>query len=234
MSVELRDVAAGQCPQQPFLIRPAHTYLIHCQVTLLPGVAGTVALTDRDPIHGTFTSSFNLTDPAKSSAVPSPSGSTRLPADFPEAAGVPEAEDVAGVSVGPVSEQDDTARRRAGLFEPPEITAYSASKPAPGEPLFFTVKYVVTQRSPEVEVMSYKFLGGVTAGKCPGPFLIRPVHTYLLRCQAALRPGVGAALRIDLRSAGQAGGGILVGINCSQCPRFDPAAQDPTAASSPS
>lgn len=59
---ELRDVAAGSCPQ-PFLVRPAHTYLIHCQVTFRADTPGTAVFTDRNSTASNG-ATFYLPDPA--------------------------------------------------------------------------------------------------------------------------------------------------------------------------
>jgi len=162
-------------------------------------------------------------------STPVPSTPVSRPAAFPDAGGVPEAAGVPGVSIGPVSEQDAAVFRDTGsYYANPGIVGYSRPEPKPGEPLLFTVKYIAGLDSPEVAVLSWSF-GGVTEGDCPGPFLIRPVHTYLLRCRAVLRPGVPGDLTLSYR-AEHSEGGVLLGINCPKCVNpYDAAAQQRAA-----
>ena len=48
LTSEVRDVASGSCAQ-PFLARPGHAYVIHCQAVLKTGVTGKGTVTLRSP-----------------------------------------------------------------------------------------------------------------------------------------------------------------------------------------
>ncbi|MDQ1740095.1 MAG: hypothetical protein QOE53_1747 [Pseudonocardiales bacterium] len=48
LTISLQDVAAGRCPRA-FRVRPAHAYLISCQVTFRPGADGWAEYTARGP-----------------------------------------------------------------------------------------------------------------------------------------------------------------------------------------
>ncbi|HST47502.1 hypothetical protein [Jatrophihabitans sp.] len=140
-------------------------------------------------------------------ATPSPSRSALPTASFPEARGVPEAEDVAGVTVVPATADDAIlyGDPQDYYYFSPTIAEYPSPEPAPGEPFEFTVKYIAGRNAPEVAVFSSE-LRGVSTGACPGPFLARSVHTYLLHCRAVYRPGGDGQLVISYHAAGSEGG----------------------------
>jgi hypothetical protein len=180
--IVLRDVAAGSCPR-PFLVRPGHTYLIRCEMTFLPESAGQLVIT-------TIGSSGW--------------GEMVLPlsGEVGDLAGIPEASKVAGVSVGPVSEQDD-ADLDSHLGQPyvrdfNGVKDYSG-KPTPGKSYPFTVKYVVSRFQYPVSVVSMTFQD-VASGSCPEPFLARADHTYLIRCRITFRAGAAGKLTLVSRT----------------------------------
>lgn len=156
---------------------------------------------------------------------PSPTHSTRPPAYFREARGVPEAEDVPGVSIEPISDQDDRYYRDVGSYYSPLVTDYSTPRPKPGEPYSFVLKYIVDPHDGPVLVLSWQFQG-LKTGDCPGPLRVRPGSTYLLHCTATLGPDGGGTMM--LRWHGEATeGGTLLGIACSDCRPWSQSAPDP-------
>jgi len=147
---------------------------------------------------------------------PAPARPTRPPAYFREALGVPEAEDVPGVSIEPISDVDARTYQDLGFYyNDPQIVDYSTPRPKPGEPYSFTLKYTVAPNEEPVYVLSWKF-EGVKTGDCPGPLLVRQGHTYLLHCTATLGPDGGGTLTVMWHGDNEEGG-LLLGVACSEC-----------------
>ncbi|HEV2888695.1 MAG TPA: hypothetical protein VGX49_17425 [Jatrophihabitans sp.] len=178
VSIELRDVASGSCPQ-PFLARPAYTYRIRCQVTFLASAAGEATLSIRS-LAGVSSATANLVDPAK---YPSPTSTSSAAQEYSEAlAGAPEASTVAGVSERPATADEVREGEGIGTLESPVV------QPERGRSYPMTFSYVPRSDGPAVSVLTFKF-EDVTAGRCPRAFRIRPGHAYRISCQVTFRPG---------------------------------------------
>jgi hypothetical protein len=186
-------------------LRPWSTPMLAAAAVVLLAVGAMVAITLR---LDQKTAPANLR--------PAPSHPTYPPVYFPEARGVPEAEDVPGVSIEPISDVDARTYKDLGFYyNNPAVTGYSTPNPKPGEPYSFTVKYIVDPKGEPVYVLSWQF-EGVKTGDCPGPVLVRPGHTYLLHCTATLGPDGRGTLRFMWQGDAE-GGGILLGVACSEC-----------------
>jgi hypothetical protein len=186
LTTEVRDVASGSCAQ-PFLARPGHAYVIHCQAMLLSGVNGKATLTLRTSTD-TTSGSMNLIDPAEHPASPSPFES--IPPDQQEAArayaealaSAPEASKVAGVS--------DRAATADELLQGGIVGTSDDSVflPDPGRSYPMTLIYIPAWNAPATAVLAVRF-EDVAAGRCPRPFRTHPGHAYLIRCQVTFRAG---------------------------------------------
>lgn len=187
LSISLQDVAAGSCPR-PLLVRPNHTYLIRCEVTFLPDATGQLLVTE-----------------VNRSAPGSGAGGTvvvPLSGQMGDLARVPEANEVTGISVGPVSDQDDAyvrANVNSPLISDFNGTKDFSGKTTPGKSYPFPVKYIVPRVAYPASVVSMTFQD-VASGRCPEPFLVRADHTYLIRCQVTLRAGAAGKLAFHFRS----------------------------------
>lgn len=217
LSGELHDVASGSCPQ-PFMSRPGHTYLIRCQVSFRAGGIGRATFIERT-LTGTVNYSFNLTGPAGKAAgsATSPSLSTSASQDpqssaareYSEAAaGAREATEVAEVSVGPLSAQDAATYGLTGDAGPfinlsgdasPFGTDFSRVELIPGKSYSLMLKYLVGPGAGPVAVLTME-LQYVASGSCPGPLLVRPAHTYLIRCQVTYLTTAAGQLRVTRRT----------------------------------
>ena len=51
-----------------------------------------------------------------------------------------------------------------------------------------TLIYVPPSGAPAISVLAIRF-EDVAAGRCPGPFRVRPGHSYLIHCQVTFRAG---------------------------------------------
>ena len=212
VSGELRDVASGSCPQ-PFRVRPGHTYLIRCEVTFLAGVVGKATFAKRGPLE-TAIHSFNLGNPAGRSASPSiprPEETSIVPgrqeaarAYFEAVASAPEASKVAGVSELPATAEDSPlGGEKVGVDG-------SVWKPERGRSYPLTLTYVPPADAPAISVLAMEF-EDVAAGRCPGPFRVRPAHAYTLRCQVTFRAGaVGVAYYRVTGPHGRSGTGMTI------------------------
>jgi hypothetical protein len=108
-----------------------------------------------------------------------------------------EATDVAGVSVGPVSAHDAAEFKDTGLIKG-DIS--SIKNPIPGKTYSFTLTYVAGQSHNPATVLTTE-VSAVASGSCAEPFLARPEHTYVIRCQATLLAGVTGKATLTLWSA---------------------------------
>ena len=187
VSGELRDVAGGSCPQ-PFLARRAHTYLIHCQVTLRAGVHGTAAFLARSP-GGTTGASFNLTDLTSSEK------EEALHAYSEAVASAPEASKVAGVSERAASADEPPAGEGFGTPDGP------IARPEPGRSYPLTLLYIPSSDAPAISVLAVRF-EDVAASRCPPAFRIRPAHDYLIRCEVTFRAGAAGMAYFDVTEPG--------------------------------
>jgi hypothetical protein len=194
LTTELQDVAAGSCVQ-PFLARPGHTYLIRCQVRLLAGATGKATLTLRRPT-GTESGSMDLTDPDKYPASPSGSPDPQTSAALAYSLAVAtakEASEVAGVTERPA-----TAEERRRTAETVGMLTALIAAPERGRRYPVTLFYLPPGNGPAVSVLAIK-LDDVAAGRCPGPFRVRPAHAYQIACQVTFRPGVEGLAHYLLR-----------------------------------
>jgi hypothetical protein len=184
LTTEVQDVASGSCAQ-PFLARPGHSYVIRCQAMLMAGVTGKGTVTLRTPT-GTMGGSMNLTDPAKYPASPSTSsspGQAEAAREYALAvATAPEASTVAGVVDRPAGPDEQHPGDTVGS---PDIPVRA---PEPGRSYRLTLIYVPPQDAPAVSVLAVRF-EDVAAGRCAGPFRVRPAHAYSIRCQVTFRAG---------------------------------------------
>lgn len=185
LTTELSDVASGKCAQ-PFLARPGHAYVIRCQAVLRAGVTGKATIKLRSPT-GTTAGSMNLTGPAGYPASPSASISSEpdeLASAYGQAvASAPEASKVAGVSERPATAEE---RQRTGESTGGLNTPVAAPKPGKSYPMTFL--YIPPSDAPAISVLAIRF-EEVAAGRCPGPFRIRPGHAYQIHCQVTFRAG---------------------------------------------
>ena len=189
LTSEVRDVASGSCAP-PFLARPGHAYVVHCQAMLLAGVTGKGTLTLRTPT-GMSSGSINLTDPAKYPASPSASidPDQELAArEYSEAvANAPEASTVAGVVDRPATAEQLKGGEGVGSLNTLVV--------APDRDRSYPVTLIYTPASdgPAIAVLAIRF-EDVTVGGCPSAFRARPGRSYLIHCQATFRSGaVGKA-----------------------------------------
>lgn len=192
VSGELRDVASGSCPQ-PFRVRPGHTYLIRCQVTFRAGVTGKAAFDERGPWENVVYS-FDLGNSAgRSASPPTPADRQEQAArEYAEAvASAPEANEVSGVVVGPVSAKD--AKAVPLMFGPTHPAVLT-----PGRSYPVTFKYVTD--SDAATLLSVEFQN-VQEWKCPPRFLARAGHSYLIRCTVTIRAGVSGKVRFTARNS---------------------------------
>jgi hypothetical protein len=186
LSGELRNVAEGSCPP-PFLVRPAHTYLITCQATFQPGSTAKAAFLDRNRT-GTWGYGFDLGN-SSSAATTTLSPQLQQARDYDAAvAAAPEAGTVAGVTDRPATaEERQRSGETTGMLDGP-ITAPERGRSYPA-----TLTYIPPSNAPAISVLTIRFEDVVT-GRCPGPFRIRPGHAYRISCQVTFRPGtVGLA-----------------------------------------
>jgi hypothetical protein len=153
--------------------------------------------------HGRSRRSATVAGPAPSvSRSTDPRESVRA---FAEAvSGAREASEVAGVSVGPISESDAARFADSGLWTMPNP---APATPVPGHSYSITVRYVVGYHTDKdghsptdgVTVVSGE-LRDVAAGNCPPPFLARPGHTYLIDCQVTFLAGAAGAVSFTDRN----------------------------------
>jgi hypothetical protein len=194
LTTDVQDVASGSCAG-PFFVRPAHTYLIHCQAMLLAGVTGKGTLTLRTPT-GTTAGSMNLTDPAKYPASPSSSPDPQSSAAraYAEAvASAPEASGVAGVTDRPA-----TVEERQRPAETVGMVNALITAPERGRSYPITLIYIPSANGPAVSVLTITF-EDVAAARCSRPFRVRPAHAYQISCHVTFRPGAEGLAKYLLR-----------------------------------
>lgn len=191
LTSEIDGVASGSCAA-PFLVRPNHSYLIHCQVRWLAGATGRTKLTLRTPA-GTESDSMNLTDPAANYA--------RALEQAPEASAV------AGVSdLRATADQRQSGGDSVGLLDGP------VALPEAGRKYAVTLLYVPALDAPAVSVLVLRFEDVATA-RCPAPFRVRPGHAYHIRCQVSFVAGATGMAYFDLTAPAGADGSSGIGIS---------------------
>lgn len=192
LSGELRNVADGSCPP-PFLVRPAHTYLITCQASFLPGSTGKAAFIDRNRT-GTRGYGFDLGNPSSAATTTLSPERQQAARDYDTAvAAAPEAGTVAGVTDRlTTAEEAQRSGESVGLLDGP------VSAPEKGRSYPVTLSYIPPADGPAVSVLTIRF-EDVVRSRCPGPFRIRPGHAYRISCQATFRPGTAGLAYYDLR-----------------------------------
>lgn len=186
VSIHVRDVATGSCPQ-PFLTRGAYTYQIRCQVTFLAGVIGKATLVAQGP-GSVASASVDLTDPAKYLKNTVASASRAYTAAIADA---PEASTVAGVA----DRSATAAEQRRSTDSVGSL--HLITDPKPGKSYPITLLYVPSSAAPPLSVLAFRF-EGVVAGHCPRAFRVRPAHAYQISCQVTFQPGVKAWVYYDV------------------------------------
>lgn len=208
LTSEVQGVASGSCAQ-PFLARPGHAYVVHCQAMLLAGVTGKGTLTLRTP-SGMSSGSINLTDPAKYPASPSASidpDQERAARAYAQAvASAPEASQVAGVSDRPAGADALENGEIVGALEDPIFL------PEPGKSYQVTLRFVPPLSGSAITVLTTT-IEQVSAWHCPPPFRSRPGHDYLIRCQVTFLPHVMGVARFSTRGPTPAGDSTSMGIS---------------------
>jgi len=162
--------------------------------------AGTIVAID----HGQHRRSAPVANSATPTPFASPSLSQSTNPDLAAAnrayaeavAGAREATEVAGVTVGPLSAQDATRLKDTGLMTG---DVSGIKNPEPGESYSFTLKYVAGPSGNPPGVLTTE-VRDVASGTCAPPFLARPGHAYLIRCEAVLLAGVTGKGTLTLRT----------------------------------
>jgi hypothetical protein len=183
---------------------PAHTVrlwsapLLAASVAVLLAVGAMLAITlNRGQNH--------VRNPAGPAPVPSMSLSQSTTEAEPEEAdrayaeamaGAREATEVAGVSVGPLSARDAARLKGTGLMTG-DIS--SITTPKPGTTYSFTLSYLAGPSDDWPAVLTTE-VQDVASGTCAQPFLVRPGHAYVIRCQAMLLAGVTGKATLTLRT----------------------------------
>lgn len=95
------------------------------------------------------------------------------------------------VSSEPLTAEEAVKYKDTGLWTMPVVPP---AKPAPGKPYPVTLRYLVGPSDKPAFVLSWELLD-LALASCPPPFLARPGHAYVLRCQVTFLAGVPGKLK---------------------------------------